>query len=110
MREVPGSGEGKEGLRSGRHGGGCFWPVALGILIADQASKIWAEQALQVGASVTMIPGFFSLTRVHNTGVAFGMAQRESCFLRAGWRGHGTGAGGLFRWSRRWWGPERWEI
>lgn len=70
-----GSGEGKDGLRSGRYGGGCFWPVALGILIADQALKFWAERALQVGASVTMIPGFFSLTRVHNTGVAFGMAQ-----------------------------------
>ena len=59
----------------GRYGGGWFWPVALAILISDQALKVWAEQALKLGSSVAVIPGFFSLTRVHNTGVAFGMAQ-----------------------------------
>jgi signal peptidase II len=47
----------------------------LAVLISDQALKIWAEQVLKLGASVAVIPGFFSLTRVHNTGVAFGMAQ-----------------------------------
>ena len=59
----------------GRYGGGWFWPLALAVLISDQALKIWAEQVLKLGASVAVIPGFFSLTRVHNTGVAFGMAQ-----------------------------------
>ena len=49
--------------------------MALGILISDQALKLWAEQALRLGTSVTVVPEFFSLTRVHNTGVAFGMAQ-----------------------------------
>jgi len=62
-------------LSSGRYGGGWFWPLALAVLISDQALKIWAEQVLKLGASVAVIPGFFSLTRVHNTGVAFGMAQ-----------------------------------
>ena len=62
-------------MNSGRYGGGWFWPVALLILISDQALKLWAEQTLPLGAGVTVIPGFFSLTRVHNTGVAFGMAQ-----------------------------------
>ena len=47
----------------------------MAVLISDQALKIWAEQVLKLGASVAVIPGFFSLTRVHNTGVAFGMAQ-----------------------------------
>lgn len=62
-------------MNSSRYGGGWFWPVALAILISDQVLKLWAEQALKLGVSVTVIPGFFSLTRVHNTGVAFGMAQ-----------------------------------
>ena len=66
---------GGERLNLGRSGGGWFWPATAGILISDQALKLWAEQALKLGASVTVIPGFFSLTRVHNTGVAFGMAQ-----------------------------------
>ena len=62
-------------MSSNRYGGGWFWPVALAILISDQALKLWAEQALKLGASIEILPGFFSLTRVHNTGVAFGMAQ-----------------------------------
>lgn len=62
-------------MSSGRYGGGWFWPLAVAVLISDQALKIWAEQVLKLGASVAVIPGFFSLTRVHNTGVAFGMAQ-----------------------------------
>lgn len=62
-------------MNLGRYGGGWFWPGTVGILISDQALKLWAEQTLKLGASVTVIPGFFSLTRVHNTGVAFGMAQ-----------------------------------
>ena len=49
--------------------------MALAILISDQALKLWAEQALKLGASIVILPGFFSMTRVHNTGVAFGMAQ-----------------------------------
>jgi signal peptidase II len=62
-------------LSSGRYGGGWFWPVALVILISDQALKLWAEHTLKLGAGISILPGFFSLTRVHNTGVAFGMAQ-----------------------------------
>ena len=62
-------------MSPGRYGGGWFAPVALLILVSDQALKIWAEQALQLGRAVVVIPGLFSLTRVHNTGVAFGVAQ-----------------------------------
>ncbi|NDA09969.1 MAG: signal peptidase II [Verrucomicrobia bacterium] len=69
-----GCGEG-DPLSSGRYAGGWFWPAVLGILICDQALKVWAEQVLQLGTSLAVVPGLFSLTRVHNTGVAFGMAQ-----------------------------------
>lgn len=43
------------------------------LLVADQAAK-WAVRArLALGESVEVIPGFLDLTRVHNSGAAFGM-------------------------------------
>ena len=88
------------GLNSGRYGGGWFWPVALGILISDQALKLWAERALKLGASVVVVPGFFSLTRVHNTGVAFGMAQGNNLLT-------GLVAAGILVWAA--WMARSWD-
>lgn len=58
-----------------RVGGGWFLPIGLGVLVADQISKLLVERWLALGMSREIWPGLFSLTRVHNTGVAFGMAQ-----------------------------------
>ena len=58
-----------------RLGRGWFLPVWIGILVVDQVSKVWIERSLLPGCGMQILPGFFSLTRVHNTGVAFGMAQ-----------------------------------
>ena len=91
-------------MRSGRYGGGWFWPAALVILISDQALKLWAEQALKLGASVVLVPGFFSLTMVHNTGVAFGMAQGNNLLTGLLAVGILVWAGWMARswdWSRR---------
>jgi signal peptidase II len=44
-----------------------------GILIADRITKILAERSLSMGGPVEVIPGFFQLTLVHNTGMAFGL-------------------------------------
>ena len=44
-------------------------------MVVDQVSKVWIERSLLPGCGMQILPGFFSLTRVHNTGVAFGMAQ-----------------------------------
>ena len=87
-------------MSSGRYGGGWFWPVAAVILISDQALKLWAEQALKLGASETVIPGFFSLTRVHNTGVAFGMAQGNNLLT-------GLLAAGILVWAA--WMARSWD-
>ena len=46
--------------------------VAL-IVIIDQVVKMLIRGRLEYGESIEVIPGFFSLTRVHNTGAAFGM-------------------------------------
>lgn len=58
-----------------RVGGGWFVPIGLGVLVGDQIFKVWIEHWLPVGMSRVIWPGIFSLTRVHNTGVAFGLAQ-----------------------------------
>ena len=48
-----------------------LWIAAL-IVVLDQATKALVRERLAVDESVTIIPGFFDLTRVHNTGTAFG--------------------------------------
>ena len=56
-------------------GGGCFLPVALTLLAVDQVTKLWVEQKFLMGLELPVLPGYFSITRVHNTGVAFGFGQ-----------------------------------
>jgi signal peptidase II len=46
--------------------------IAAGIVLADQATKAMIRSSLDLHESATVIPGFFDLTRVHNTGAAFG--------------------------------------
>lgn len=47
--------------------------VALAIVLLDQATKALIKAKLPLHESVTVIPGFFDLTHVRNTGAAFGM-------------------------------------
>lgn len=47
----------------------------LVLLALDQAIKYFADGYLAFGTSVPLIGGLIDLTRVHNTGAAFGMFQ-----------------------------------
>ena len=47
--------------------------VAVVIVVLDQITKAMVRPALALHESVSVIPGFLDLTRVHNTGAAFGM-------------------------------------
>jgi signal peptidase II len=47
--------------------------VALTVVILDQITKAMVRPTLVLHQSVEIIPGFLDLTRVHNTGAAFGM-------------------------------------
>ena len=47
--------------------------VAVVVVILDQITKALVRNALPVHDSIEVIPGFLSLTRVHNTGAAFGV-------------------------------------
>jgi signal peptidase II len=49
-----------------------IWIAAL-IVVLDQATKVIVRRRFELHESLEVIPGFFSLTRVHNTGAAFGM-------------------------------------
>jgi signal peptidase II len=47
--------------------------IAVSVIVLDQIVKALVRPRLGLFDSVTVIPGFFSLTRVHNTGAAFGL-------------------------------------
>lgn len=47
--------------------------VALSVVILDQITKAMIRPSLALHQSIEIIPGFLDLTRVHNTGAAFGM-------------------------------------
>lgn len=50
---------------------------AVGVFLADQASKWLITQRIVLHDSVTVIPGFFRLTHVVNRGAAFGLLSES---------------------------------
>jgi signal peptidase II len=56
-----------------------FFLIALLVVIADQLSKIWIR--FYTEGQLIFEAGFFRLTRVNNTGAAFGVFQDQSFFL-----------------------------
>ena len=49
------------------------WILVLVIVISDQVTKALVRRALELHESMPIIPDVLALTRVHNTGAAFGM-------------------------------------
>ena len=49
-------------------------------MAADQLSKLWIRSDLAIGESLFEV-GFFRLTRIHNSGAAFGLFQGQSFLL-----------------------------
>jgi signal peptidase II len=47
--------------------------TAVTIVALDQASKAVVRSRFELFDSIAVIPGLFNLTRIHNTGAAFGM-------------------------------------
>lgn len=47
--------------------------IAIAVVVLDQITKAMVRPALALHESVVVIPGYVDLTRVHNTGAAFGM-------------------------------------
>jgi signal peptidase II len=47
--------------------------IVLLVIVVDQLTKMLVRDALVLHQSIEVIPDWLSLTRVHNTGAAFGM-------------------------------------
>src|SRR5688572_3729317 len=47
--------------------------LVIVIVILDQVTKALVRRSLELHDTIDVIPGFLNLTRVHNTGAAFGM-------------------------------------
>jgi signal peptidase II len=47
--------------------------IVVSVILLDQLTKMLVRNALALHESVDVVPDFLSLTRVHNTGAAFGM-------------------------------------
>jgi len=50
-----------------------YFLLAIGVIIADQLSKWWILSSFRLYESREVIPGFFNLVYVTNTGAAFSM-------------------------------------
>lgn len=55
--------------------------LASAIAVSDQLIKAAVVRILSPGESVPLISGFLYLSRVHNTGSAFGILQGQNLFL-----------------------------
>ena len=49
------------------------WILVVTLVVADQITKALVRRALELHESIPVIPDLLALTRVHNTGAAFGM-------------------------------------
>ena len=56
--------------------------AALGIYLADQATKAWAVEALRFGEERVIISGFLQFIYTENPGIAFGQLQEGGSFGR----------------------------
>jgi signal peptidase II len=61
---------------------GAYLLAALGVYLADQASKAWAVRRLMHGTGVEAVPGFLRFDYATNPGIAFGQFQKGGEFGR----------------------------
>ena len=56
--------------------------AALGLYLADQASKAWAVKTLRFGEERVLVRGFIQFIYTENPGIAFGQLQEGGSFGR----------------------------
>jgi len=59
-----------------------LFTIAAGVVIIDQLSKLWVVRSFQLYESRVIIPDFFHLTYLTNTGAAFGFLAGKQNTLR----------------------------
>jgi signal peptidase II len=60
-----------------------FYATLVLVMALDQATKAWATAWLEPVRYYSIVPGFFSLDYVENTGIAFGMFAHEGWLVAA---------------------------
>ncbi|MRR14357.1 signal peptidase II [archaeon] len=75
--EIPELSEGPEEPGGGRRGSILPWVliIVLPCYLADQLTKWLVCRTMEIGTGFNVIPGFFDIIHVRNTGAAFGMLQ-----------------------------------
>lgn len=58
-----------------------YWGLVILLVLADQTIKWWAASNLQLGDTITLIPGWLDLTNVHNDGAAWSMLEGLHTFF-----------------------------
>ena len=61
-----------------------FLLIGAGVLLIDQVTKSLITQRFLLHEHLEIIPGFFNLTYIRNTGGAFGVLAGEVSWLRTG--------------------------
>jgi signal peptidase II len=56
--------------------------IAVAVVIVDQLTKLWIMSAFALHEQLAVIPGFFNLVHVTNTGAAFGFLAGDKTWLR----------------------------
>lgn len=49
-----------------------YFLLAIALVALDQATKLLVARTVDLYQSITVIPGFFNITRIHNKGAIFG--------------------------------------
>lgn len=52
--------------------------TAVGVLVIDQITKYLIVCRFTLGESISLIPGLFNITYIHNRGAAFGIFQNQT--------------------------------
>ena len=56
--------------------------IGFGIIILDQATKVYIMQTMRLHESIVIIPNLFSITYIRNPGAAFGILSTSSGSFR----------------------------
>ena len=54
-----------------------YFLIILSVLVVDQSTKIIISQTVSPYTHISVIPGFFNLTHIHNRGAIFGFFSRS---------------------------------
>src|SRR5215213_5997996 len=61
-----------------------LFALALALCVVDQGIKSVVEASMRIGESITLVPGFLSLTYIKNAGGAFGILGGSRVVLLIG--------------------------